>query len=132
MTQRINLPVEVENLCQEQFDQVIDSCHGVYGVLISTVDGHEVIKKFKQDMPASKMSAMTSSLLALGETIAREAGQQLCRFVIVENSDGYVLTLRVGQKLVLTTIAGTETNLGMLHSVSKSAAEAIGSRIKTT
>ena len=98
---------------------------------MSTVDGHDVTCKFKYDMPASKLAAMMSSMLALGETVAQEARQNECRFVIVESSDGYLLTLRLGERLILTTIAGKNTNLGMLHSVSRSAVEGIAARLRT-
>ena len=129
MATNVNLSEDAARYCQQQFDDMMDSCEGIYGVLMSTVDGHDVARHFKRDMPASKLAAMTSSMLALGETVAREAKQQACRFVIVENSDGYVLTLRLGAKLVLTTIAGTGTNLGMLHSVSRLAVERIAAQL---
>lgn len=126
----VKLSAEAEAFCREKLEALMESCHGVYGVLISTLDGHEVYKLFKREMPSSKLAAMTSSFMALGETIAREADQKLCRFVIVENSDGFVLTLKIGDRFALTTIAGKDTNLGMLHSFSKSSAEEIGRRIK--
>lgn len=112
-----------EAFCQEIFDQMMTTSSAIYGVLISTVDGHDVTRNFRKDMPASKLSAMMSSMLALGETIAVEARQRQCRYVIVENSDGYILTLKIKDKLVLSVIASTDANLGILHTVSRNAAE---------
>ncbi|RBP33788.1 hypothetical protein DET50_101130 [Marinobacter pelagius] len=119
-----------EAFCQEIFAQMLSSSDAIYGILISTVDGHDVAKNFRKDMPASKLSAMMSSILALGETIAAEAQQQQCRYVIVENSDGYILTLKLKDRLVLSVIATTRVNLGMLHSVSRNAAEKLAAHIR--
>lgn len=116
--------------CQSVFDEMMIQSDAVYGVLISTVDGHDVVKCFKQDMPASKLAAMMSSVLALGETVAVEAGQEQCRYVIVENSNGYILTLRLKEKLVLTVIARANANLGMLHSIARSAVEKLAEKLK--
>jgi len=122
-TPRYKFSEKSEAFCQQIFEQMMTTSPAIYGILISTVDGHDVTRNFRKDMPASKLSAMMSSMLALGETIAPEAKQQQCRYVIVENSDGYILTLKIKDKLVLSVIASTEANLGMLHTVSRGAAE---------
>lgn len=119
-----------ENFCQEVFDHMMKQSAAVYGVLISTVDGHDVTKCFKREMPASKLAAMMGSVLALGETIAREAQQELCRYVIVENSDGFILTRKLKEKLVLTVIASADANLGILHSLSRNAVEKLEKSLK--
>ena len=107
-----------------------NASNAIYGILISTVDGHDVTKSFKQEMPASKLSAMMSSILALGETIAVEANQQQCRYVIVENNDGYILTLKIKEQLVLSVIATTDANLGILHTVSRNAADKLSAHVR--
>lgn len=119
-----------EAFCQDIFAQMLKANDAIYGILISTVDGHDVAKNFEKDMPASKLSAMMSSMLALGETIAAEAKQKQCRYVIVENSDGYILTLKIKDKLVLSVIASTDANLGMLHTVSRNAAEKLAAHVR--
>lgn len=119
-----------EAFCQDIFGQMLNTSSAIYGILISTVDGHDVARNFRREMPASKLSAMMSSILALGETIAVEAQQKQCRYVIVENSDGYILTLKIKDKLVLSVIATTEVNLGMLHSVSRNAAEKLAAHVR--
>lgn len=129
MTQ-YTLPESSKTFCQQTFDQMLSVNDAIYGILISTVDGHAVAKNFKEEMPASKLAAMMSSILALGETIAAEAQQQQCRYVIVENGDGYILTLKIRDKLVLSVIATGRMNLGMLHSVSKNAAEKLATHIQ--
>lgn len=116
--------------CEDVFDTMMEKSHAVYGVLISTVDGHDVISRFKRELPSAKLAAMMSSMLALGETIAREAKQEQCQYVIVENSDGYILTLKLKDKLVLSVIASTEANLGILHNISRTAADKLAKSLK--
>ena len=101
------------------------ACAGAYGALISTVDGHEIAYSLKRDIPPHKISTMNSSLLALGESIARESLQQLCQFVILENSDGRVVSLRINNILMLTCISTKGTNLGMLLSAGRSTADSL-------
>ncbi|MFL1468009.1 roadblock/LC7 domain-containing protein [Marinobacter sp. HN1S83] len=119
-----------ENFCQEVFGHMMEQSHAVYGVLISTVDGHDVTKRFKREMPAAKLAAMMGSVLALGETIAKEAQQERCRYVIVENSDGFILTLKLKEKLVLTVIASADANLGLLHTLSRNAVEKLAKSLR--
>lgn len=119
-----------EAFCQEIFAQMMNTSAAIYGLLISTVDGHDVARNFKKDLPAAKMSAMMGSMLALGETVATEAKQKQCRYVIVENSDGYILTLKIKDKLVLSVIATTDANLGMLHTLSRNAVEKLANHVR--
>jgi len=90
-----------------------------------TVDGHEIAYSLKRDLPTHKISTMNSSLLALGESIARESLQQLCQFVILENSDGRVVSLRINDILMLTCISSKSTNLGMLLSAGRNTADSL-------
>lgn len=112
-------------VCKEKLADFMRVCVGAYGAMISTVDGHELVYLLERDLPAHKISTMNSSLLALGETIARESFQRLCQFVILENSDGRVVSLRINELLMLTCISTAETNLGMLLSLGRNTASAL-------
>ena len=122
----------VVNYTKEQLAQsdaklaeFMSTCIGAYGALISTVDGHEIAYSIKRDLPTHKISTMNSSLLALGESIARESLQQFCQFVILENSDGRVVSLRINDILMLTCISSKGTNLGMLLSAGRNTADSL-------
>lgn len=101
----------------------------IYAVLLSSIDGHALAKESKGELSDSKLSAMTSSCLALGEKIAQEANQNGCDFVIIQNQDGYLVLKRVGKKLVLTTFADKSINLGMLLSATRTTAESLYAEI---
>lgn len=122
-TTRFSLSDATKTLVQNVFAEMMESCHGITGLLISTVDGHVVSSSFRGGATnENRLAAMTSSLLALGESLSKEADQDLCKHIIVQNTTGVIVTQRFGKSLVLTSIADGHTNLGMLHSVTRIAA----------
>lgn len=100
----------------------IDDCRGMYGMIISTVDGNEVTHVVERDIPTDRLSVMNSSMLALAEALASESSQRLCRFVILENSDGRIVSLRVNDVLLLTCVSNKDSNLGIVLNVGQNAA----------
>ena len=117
-------------LIQSVFVEMMENCSGITALVVSTVDGHALTSQHSETIDESRMAAMTSSLLAIAESLAKEARQNICRHIIVQNSDGVIVTQRLGKSLVLTAIAGQSTNLGMLHSVTRAGVEKIISRHK--
>ncbi|GAB1258942.1 roadblock/LC7 domain-containing protein [Aurantivibrio plasticivorans] len=101
----------------------------IYGVVLSTLDGHAVSSLFEGDHEDSKLAAMTSSCLALGEKIAVEVKQKGCDFVIIQNQDGYVAIKKIGTRLVVTALAHTSINLGMLLSSTQNMASRLADEI---
>lgn len=119
ITTRFSLSETSKDLIHSVFNEMMESCHGITGLLISTVDGHAVTSSFREPMQDNRLAAMTSSMLALAESLSKEANQNLCKYIIVQNSEGMIVTQRFGKSLVLTAIADQSTNLGMLHSVTR-------------
>lgn len=108
---------------ERRLEELLQKFDGVYGAIVSSIDGNYVLASLKREMPVATLSNMTSSLLALGESIARESSQRLCQFVILENSDGRVVSLRINEVLMLTCISNKKINLGMLLSAGRTAAD---------
>ncbi|MEZ5592915.1 MAG: hypothetical protein R3F53_20305 [Gammaproteobacteria bacterium] len=109
--------------CLEQF---MSQAQGLHGAIVSSIDGNDLLAVLKREMPTNRLSGMTSSLLALGETVARESGQKSCQFVIVENSAGRVVCLRINRTLMLTCISSPDMSLGMLLSSGRQTADNLG------
>ena len=125
MATKINLSDNAKTFISTKIDDMFHVCDDIYGAVISSVDGHLVMDIVKRELPSKKISAMTSSLMALGETVSKESGQGICEYVNVENNDGRVIVLRVGEALTLTTLSSKNSNLGMVLSASTIAANAI-------
>ena len=108
--------------CRAVLRNCIDGCDGLYAVILSSVDGNPVLSETRRQLPVDRIATMNSSMLALAETMARESGQRQCRFAILENSDGRLVSLRVNRTLLLTCVADRQGNLGMvLHTGQKTA-----------
>lgn len=105
--------------------ELMRHCAGVYGVIVHTVDGHDLLSAVTQELHSKKIATMTSSFLALGETIARESGQSFCQYAMLENINGRVVSLRINDILMMTCISSKDSNAGMLLSVGKRTADAI-------
>lgn len=116
---------------EENLTRLIDASDGIYGALLSSVDGHALAKKSKDELSESRLAAMTSSCIALGEKLAVEAKQNGCEFVIIQNTDGFLVLKRVGEKLVITTMANTRVSLGLVLSTTNSVAESLEKAIQT-
>lgn len=116
-------------MVDENFDALLNTSRSIYGVLLSSTDGHALAKKATNEFAESKLAAMTSSCLALGEKIAMEAKQNHCDFVIIQNDDGYLVLKRVGKRLVITALADRSINLGMLLSATRSVSESMEKEI---
>lgn len=129
MATKINLSDNAKSFINGKIDDMFDVCDDIYGAVISSVDGHLVMDIVKRELPTKKISAMTSSLMALGETVSKESEQGICEYVSVENREGRVMVLRVGDALTLTTLSSKNSNLGMVLSASTTAANAIGEAI---
>lgn len=109
--------------CRERLRALLRDCGGAKGALITTMAADVVAHTLDDDLASRKLSTMTSSLLDLGELIAQESLQKQCQFTIVENSDGRVVSLRINDDLMLTSIFSRESNLGMALSHSRKAAD---------
>jgi predicted regulator of Ras-like GTPase activity (Roadblock/LC7/MglB family) len=123
------MKADAMNINQLQFlrassrlQKYMEDCKGMYGMLVSTVDGNEVMHVVEREIPTDRLAAMNSSMLALAETLARESSQKLCRFVILENSDGRIVNLRVNDTLLLTCVSNKDSNLGIVLNTGQNAA----------
>lgn len=116
----------------EDIQAVLRQCldyPGVYGVILSTVDGNALEQVLKRDISADRIATMNSSLLALAETLTRETHQQQNRFVILENSNGRIVSLRVNRTLLMTAISYQDSNLGMVLKISQNTANTLAGMI---
>lgn len=114
---------EIRHIAETRLRTLLDEQSSVYGALLSSIDGHRQASAMHKDLHTSKLATMTSSVIALGESLAKEAEQSQCQFVIVQNRDGYIVTQRLGTNHALTVFATATVSLGMLLSTIRIAAE---------
>ena len=118
---------------------LIASCHGlllslgqttggIVAAIIATSDGREVASLTSQDFSVSKLSAMASTIQALGKAVAEEARFEECDNVIVESPSGKIVFMEVPSsthELLLMVIAGKGSIFGALLLACRSCCQAI-------
>jgi predicted regulator of Ras-like GTPase activity (Roadblock/LC7/MglB family) len=100
---------------------------GARAVVVATEDGFEVACASQETLDAGRLSAITSSMSAIGEAVSLETGIGTVRSVMVEADDGYLVmraTRRGGMGLVVAALVGRQALLGLVaHGVGEMARE---------
>lgn len=107
-------------------DELCENGGDIMGCLVSRADGIALGHKLPDDFDVHRFAAMSSSLLALGDTFAKEASKGLINSVLVEGIEGNIYVVHAGPNLVLTIITQKNSNLGMTLAYARRAVERIG------
>lgn len=105
---------------------------GVLLALLTSSDGFEVAAHPADSATAARVAAMSSSIQALSEALAREAGLSGSRSLIVETDTGTVLVLGLPQTsppMSLAVVATGKELLGKLLWASKNLCKALESSL---
>jgi len=116
--------------CEARLRAMMDDQKDITGAVIASEDGHVLAAHSRNEMGSERVAAMSSSLVGLGATMAGTTGQSDNEYVIVQNTGGYVATLRLGTSHLLTVAAKTGINLGMLLSLARHAAEDLAGHVE--
>lgn len=82
--------------CEAELQRVLDKHRSVFFVNLASVDGRPYAHATaSRDTDRQRISALTSSLLGLSESYAREAAGGRCRYTAVAMEEGTVVTVRV-------------------------------------
>lgn len=116
--------------CEQALVDLVNDASGVDSVLLASPDGFEVVSASRtRKLDGPRLSAMSSSMLALGAAMAQEYKLQGCRNVHVEAPDGVVVLLTVPCErtcLVLSALALKGSTLGMVLVAARRCAQEIG------
>lgn len=106
-------------------EKLKNEVRGIKAVVISTDDGFEVASRVENTAQVSRLSAMASSLAALGALAGEESSLGNCESVTIEAANGYIVMLQVRHRevgLILSVITGPEVILGQALYFAKLAA----------
>ncbi len=98
-------------------DTLLTNVPALGGAVLSRSDGFEVLSRVRTDAPVSRLSALSSSMVALSQAALREVGMSGGGSVLVEGHDGKLLLLAVPtpeQPMVLAAIGGADLVTGTL------------------
>lgn len=119
-------------ICQKHIDALVGEHPAIGGAIVSTVDGFEVAASIAGSISAAKLSAMTSSLLALADAITSESGAGECLDMTIDAKYGRILLMdipHVDRKLLLTVLCDTGVTLGQVLWAARKCREEIGGRL---
>lgn len=105
------------------FSEVLDTHSSFTAMLLATVDGHALFFQGVDQNKAARIAAISSSLLGLSGALSKEVAQGEPQFMIADNSEGYVVALKISKLFTLTGLAERKASMGMLLSSMKRSAE---------
>lgn len=104
-------------LHESALTELLELLPQAHSVVLAQTDGFEVASAMRRAVPAARLAALASSMLALGEAALRELGMGGHGNVLIEGTDGKLLLLEVplaSQPLVLAVVAGEDAITGSL------------------
>jgi predicted regulator of Ras-like GTPase activity (Roadblock/LC7/MglB family) len=117
-------------ICERGLSDLVQLATGVDTALIATPDGFEVAYVARVQMVnAARLAAMSSSMLALGDAMARELAFKTCAQIVMEATGGFLLVSALPcarAELVLSALAPTTSTLGMAMVAMRRCAKTIG------
>jgi predicted regulator of Ras-like GTPase activity (Roadblock/LC7/MglB family) len=115
-------PPSREERLASALDELMVESPDVQAAALVSMDGFTMASALPEGMQEDRVGAMSAAILGLGERAAAELGRGHLTQVFIEGDDGYVVLIAAGSKAVLTTLARTESKLGLvLYDMSQTA-----------
>jgi predicted regulator of Ras-like GTPase activity (Roadblock/LC7/MglB family) len=95
-------------------DELMAESPDIQAAALVSMDGFTMASALPEGMQEDRVGAMSAAILGLGERAAAELGRGHLTQVFIEGDDGYVVLIAAGSKAVLTTLARTESKLGLV------------------
>lgn len=111
------LDVVVKNAAHVAVNDVMDRIKGAKAAVVSTEDGFEVAARIENTTEIARLSALASSMAALGAIVGEEGRLGACRKVIIEAAGGHIVMVqaqRADVSLVLSVVAGNDAIVGQI------------------
>lgn len=127
-----NLPEVLRSAIDTAMRELHRRIPAALGCVVATVDGRLVAHIVDNDADPQRVAAMIGSMVALGESIGRETRIDRSQYVVVSASNGLLYAQRVPSRrelFVVSTLARSSTNLGMILHETRTTAEEIGQAV---
>lgn len=119
-------PEEVLVKILSVLNELKEKTNDIVAAIVTSSDGLPWTQVLPNDFDVKRFSAMSSALLALSITMAREAGRGDTQNLMVEADNGNIYVLQAGPTLLLTVFTKATSNLGLTLAHTRGAAEQIG------
>lgn len=115
----------LQRACERALDELMLEVKGAKAAVVSTEDGFEVAARVENTAQISRLSAMASSLAALGAMAGEESQLGVCESLIMQASEGFIAITQIRRadvSLILSVITGRDAVTGQVLYFSKKAA----------
>jgi predicted regulator of Ras-like GTPase activity (Roadblock/LC7/MglB family) len=128
MNQPDLLTPALKNGAQHVVEELMRELRAAQAVVIATEDGFEVCAHAQNTAQVSRLSAMASSMAALGAMAGEESDLGGCASIVVEAERGYLVMMQARHPratLILSVVAGRDTVMGQALYFCRQAAQAL-------
>lgn len=111
----INVSASFAKIADAQVERLMNEIAGVVAVVISTADGFEVAARARDASQSSRLSAMASSIAAIGAVIGEETLTGACKGIFIEADKGQIVMVEIRHPehvLILTIVTDEQGLLG--------------------
>jgi predicted regulator of Ras-like GTPase activity (Roadblock/LC7/MglB family) len=130
--QTVANPELVRIVAQQQAELIVEEIDGIQAVVVATIDGFEIASEIRSGLQAARISALASSIAAIGEVVSSEAQLGSVRSVTVDTASGAAMIYTIRQNesaFVLIVIADSRALIGQIAYRTAAAARSIGAAI---
>ncbi len=111
----MNLSESLKSAADETLDDLVKAVGSVRAVVISTEDGFELVSRSRDASQVARLSAMASSMAALGVMAGEECDIGGFRSITLEAQEGFIVMLqarRPDSNFILSVISGPDALVG--------------------
>lgn len=119
---------QLKTACERALDELMQEVKGIKAVVVATEDGFEVAARVENTAQVARLSAMASSLAALGAMAGEESRLGVCNSLVMEAAEGFIAIVQVRRadvSLIVSVVTGRDAVVGQLLYFSKKAASAL-------
>jgi predicted regulator of Ras-like GTPase activity (Roadblock/LC7/MglB family) len=120
----MNIAPPIKLAAESAIDTLMREIKGVKAVVISTEDGMELAARVENTAQVARLSAIASSLAALGAVAGEESHLGHCDNVTIEATHGHILMLQARRSdvtLIVSVVTGKEAIIGQVLYFAKQA-----------
>lgn len=124
----MTLDPNLQRACDRALDELMTEVKSIKAVVVSTEDGFEVAARVENTAQIARLSAMASSLAALGAMAGEESQLGLCESLVMQATEGFIAITQVRRSdvsLIVSVVTGRDAVTGQVLYFSKKAAMAL-------
>lgn len=124
----MNVSAQVKSTSDRVLELIMREVKGAKAVVISTEDGFEVSAHVENTAEVSRLSAMASSMAALGAIAGEESHIGHCDNVVIAGTQGHIVMRQIRRRdisLVLSIVAGHDAIVGQMLYFSRQASRVL-------